>query len=116
MAGASGGVSVKHGVDLDPLEHQELLKLQCHPGGLRDEVLGDQNLGAFVSQVLVELHVGLAGVGVDRHLGVATSTDGGEVVQCNRSAELFYVVPDLVRHQDLQRFPLDPSYTGIRPR
>jgi hypothetical protein len=44
---------------------------------LRGQVFGDQYLGAMIAQVPVQLQVVFAGVGVDRYLGMAASTDGG---------------------------------------
>ncbi len=77
MTGASDGVAVSLGVHFEPLEHQELRQLKRHAGGLRGQVFGDQYLGAMIAQVPVQLQVVFAGVGVDRYLGMAASTDGG---------------------------------------
>ena len=103
MVGTSGGVAVEGRIHLDPLEHQELFQIKRYSGGLRDQILGDQNLRTLVLEVLIKLQVCLAGVGVYRHLGVATSADGGEIVQCDRAAKITDVIPSFIRHQDLQR-------------
>lgn len=103
VVAGSGGVTVQSRVDLEPLEHEELLELKAHGGGLRRQIFGDQDLGALESQALVELQVGFPGVGVDRHLGVAASAYGGEVVEGDRPSAVLDVVLGLFRHQDLQR-------------
>ena len=105
----SGGVAIQLRVDLEPLKSQELLQLKTYGGDLRGQVACDQDLGALVMQALVELQVGFPGVGVDRHLGVAASADGGEVVEGDRPSAVLDVVPGLFRHQDLQRNVLNAA-------
>jgi hypothetical protein len=107
VVGASGGVAVQGGVHFEPLEHQEFLQLERYPCCLRDKVFGDEDFGALVSQQFVQLQVGFAGVGVDRHFCVAASADGGEIVEGDRPAKVTDVISGFVRHQDLQSIFLE---------
>ena len=69
-----------------------MLNVQLHHVGLGGQSLGDKNLYTLVLELSVGAVVLLTGVGIDRHRGMATSAEGGDIVERDRVISLFQVL------------------------
>ncbi len=69
-----------------------MLNVQPHHVGLGGQGLGDKNLHTLVLELSIGAVVLLTGVGIDRHRGMATSAEGGDIVERDRVLSLFQVL------------------------
>lgn len=93
---ASGVVTGKLCPHSQPLEPQEAFLFYKESNSFGRKRLGNEKFDTLVTHLSVCAHVGLPSVGVDRHPGVAASTDGIEVVEGNRPVSLAQVFSCLV--------------------
>lgn len=88
---ASSMVTCELGSHGQPFEPQKSLLFDEKGDGLRCERLRDKKLDTLFTHLSICAQVGLPCVGVDRHPGVATSTDGIQVVERNRPLSIAQV-------------------------
>ena len=109
----SGGVTCEQSLYRKPLPEKKMLNVQPHHIGLCGQRLGDQNLDTPFLELPVGAVVPLAGVGVDRHRGVAASAEGGNIVEGDRVVSLFQVLFCRGADRDVQKGRA-PCCSGLR--
>ena len=98
----SGLVAHKQSADGQPLPEQKLLQFQPNHLRLSGEGFRDEDLNAFRFELTVRAQIGFAGVSVDRHCGMTTSTKRTDIVERHRTISIAQIRFSVRTNRDLQ--------------